>query len=46
VRLYLAGQNLWTVSKLKFMDPEVGYTDRETAYPNQKVYTVGLDITF
>lgn len=46
VRLYVAGQNLWTASKLKFMDPEVGYTDRETAYPNQKVYTVGLDITF
>lgn len=46
VRMYVAGQNLWTVSKLKFMDPEVGYTDRETAYPNQKVYTVGLDITF
>ena len=46
VRLYVSGQNLLTISKLKFMDPEVGYTDRETAYPNQKVYTVGLDITF
>jgi hypothetical protein len=46
VRMYISGQNLWTISKLKFMDPEVGYTDRETAYPNQKVYTVGLDITF
>ncbi|MCW3081291.1 MAG: TonB-dependent receptor [Segetibacter sp.] len=46
MRFYVAGQNLWTISKLNFMDPEVGYTDRETAYPNQKVYTVGLDITF
>lgn len=46
IRLYLSGQNLLTFSKLKFMDPEVGYTDRETAYPNQKVFTAGLNLTF
>lgn len=46
VRLYVSGQNLLTISKLKFMDPEVSYRDREIAYPNQKVYTVGLDVTF
>ena len=46
VRLYVSGQNLLTFSNLKFMDPEVGYTDRETAYPNQKVYVVGLNVTF
>lgn len=46
VRIYASGQNLFTLSKLKFMDPEVGYTDRETAYPNQKVYVLGLNITF
>ncbi len=34
------------MSKLKFMDPEVGYTDRETAYPNQKTYVFGLNVTF
>ena len=39
-------QNVLTFSKLKFMDPEIGYTDRETAYPNQEVMTVGLDVTF
>lgn len=46
LRLYVSGQNVLTFSKLKFMDPEVGYTSRETAYPNQKVMTVGLDVTF
>ncbi|MBF9251785.1 TonB-dependent receptor [Pontibacter sp. 172403-2] len=46
VRVYFSGQNLLTTSKLNFMDPEVGYTDRETAYPNQKVYTLGLNATF
>jgi TonB-linked SusC/RagA family outer membrane protein len=46
VRLYVSGQNMLTFSKLKFMDPETGYDDRETAYPNQKVMTVGLNITF
>ena len=46
IRVYASGQNLFTLSKLKFMDPEVGYTDRETAYPNQKVYVFGLNVTF
>ncbi len=46
VRFYLSGQNLFTLSKLKFMDPEVGFSDRETAYPNQKVLTAGLNVTF
>ncbi|MGX5857603.1 TonB-dependent receptor [Dyadobacter jiangsuensis] len=46
VRVYASGQNLLTFSKLKFMDPEVGYTDRETAYPNQRVYVFGLNVTF
>lgn len=46
VRIYASGQNLFTLSKLNFMDPEVGYTDRETAYPNQKVYVFGLNVTF
>ena len=36
LRVYFSGQNLLTFSKLKFMDPEVGYTDLETAYPNQR----------
>jgi hypothetical protein len=46
VRVYVSGQNMLTFSKLKFMDPEVGYTDGEVAYPNQKVYVMGLNVTF
>ena len=46
VRFYVSGQNLLTMSKLKFMDPEVGYSNKETAYPNQMVYTFGLNVTF
>ena len=46
LRVYFSGQNLLTLSNIKFMDPEVGYDNKETAYPNQKVYTVGLDINF
>lgn len=46
VRCYVSGQNLLTFSKLKFMDPEVGYTDVETAYPNQKTIVFGLNVTF
>lgn len=46
LRVYFSGQNLLTFSKLKFMDPEVGYTDLETAYPNQRNVTFGLNLTF
>lgn len=46
VRLYVSGQNLFTMSKLDYMDPEVGYNGPETAYPTQKVYTFGLNVTF
>ncbi len=46
LRCYFSGQNLLTFSKMKFMDPEVGYTDLETAYPNQKVFVFGLNVTF
>jgi hypothetical protein len=46
IRLYIAGQNLITFSNLKFMDPEMGYSSRETAYPNMKSYTFGANITF
>jgi len=46
VRFYVSGQNLFTISKLNFIDPEVAYSGRETAYPNQKVITLGLNVTF
>ncbi|MDX1543703.1 MAG: hypothetical protein R3214_07145, partial [Christiangramia sp.] len=53
VRFYVTGQNLFTISKLDFIDPEAGFTnqdggdiDRETAYPNSKVVTFGFDLNF
>lgn len=46
VRFYVSGQNVFTASNLKFMDPEVGYSSVETAYPTQKVYVFGLNVTF
>jgi TonB-linked SusC/RagA family outer membrane protein len=46
IRLYIGGENLFTLSNLKFMDPEMGYTNRETAYPNMKSYTFGANVTF
>ncbi|MFY9150587.1 MAG: TonB-dependent receptor [Prolixibacteraceae bacterium] len=46
VRVYFTGQNLLTFSKIKYIDPETGYTNRDTAYPVMKNTTFGLDITF
>ena len=55
-RIYLTGQNLLTVSKLNFMDPETSEFDNNTsfnssansarAYPLPQFYGFGLDITF
>ncbi|MDR0793999.1 MAG: TonB-dependent receptor [Chitinophagaceae bacterium] len=46
LRFYVSGQNIFTLSNLKYMDPEVGYTNLEVAYPNQKVFIFGLNVTF
>jgi len=46
LRVYVSGQNIFTVSKLKFMDPETGYTQREEAYPVQKTFIFGLNVNF
>jgi TonB-linked SusC/RagA family outer membrane protein len=45
-RVYFVAQNLFTISKIKHIDPEMGYTDRETAYPVMKANTFGIDLTF
>ncbi|MDP3644395.1 MAG: TonB-dependent receptor [Bacteroidota bacterium] len=46
VRIYATGQNVLTFSKIKHVDPEMGYTNRENAYPVMKTTTFGLDVTF
>jgi TonB-linked SusC/RagA family outer membrane protein len=43
LRLYVTGQNIFTMSKLKFTDPE---TTGEQGYPLQKTFLAGFNITF
>jgi TonB-linked outer membrane protein, SusC/RagA family len=42
-RIYVSGQNLLTVDKIKLIDPEV---DAGTSYPLQRVVNLGVTLTF
>jgi TonB-linked SusC/RagA family outer membrane protein len=44
VRLNMTANNLFTISGLDFVDPELGYYERETAYPVQKTVSFGVNI--
>jgi TonB-linked SusC/RagA family outer membrane protein len=47
LRVYVASQNLFTISGLKFMDPESStYNTDGTFSPSMKSYTVGVNVTF
>ncbi len=55
IRAYISGQNLFTLSKIKFVDPELTEFDSDLsssgansgrAYPTMIFYGAGLDITF
>lgn len=48
LRLYVSGQNLWTSSKLDDLDPErnANVNHFGGTLPQQKVITVGLNVTF
>jgi len=46
VRLYVVSQNLFTLSGMSHMDPEIGYDQRETAFPVMKTTNFGIDIKF
>ncbi len=49
VRIYLQGQNLWTITGYSGLDPE-GYTSSLgvdwNGNPQQRIYTIGLNIGF
>lgn len=54
-RMYVSGQNLLTLSKVKFVDPELSEfngnmtpsgANSGRAYPTQVYYGLGLDVTF
>ena len=45
VRVYVAGTNLFTFTEFKYCDPEMAIINNGY-YPQQKNYSVGLNITF
>ncbi|WP_026210393.1 TonB-dependent receptor [Flexithrix dorotheae] len=46
VRIYYIGQNLFTVSNLKHIDPELGPGIRENSYPIMQTHMFGLNVSF
>lgn len=44
-RVYLNGNNLFTLSEIKWFDPEGG-SERGTFYPQSKIFNLGIDISF
>ncbi|MBG6234967.1 TonB-linked SusC/RagA family outer membrane protein [Pedobacter sp. CAN_A7] len=44
-RIYVSGQNVFTLSKVKFIDPEQP-NGRGNFYPQQKLWTLGLNVGF
>ena len=53
LRVYVSTQNLFTITKYKGLDPELGTTDGSATqngidngtYPSSKFYTIGLNLT-
>ncbi|HMI05222.1 MAG TPA: TonB-dependent receptor [Pedobacter sp.] len=45
VRLYLNGQNLFTVDNVKWADPE-NSSNSAAYYPQSKIYNLGINVTF
>ena len=49
-RLYVSGENLFTITKLKIYDPEaIGNSDAAyvgKTYPQFRTWSVGLELTF
>ena len=44
LRMYITGGNIWTISKFKEWDPEMG--GNGLAYPIQRTFNLGLQLTF
>lgn len=43
-RFYLTGENLITWDKIKVFDPEMPHSSGN--YPQQKIYNIGVNLTF
>jgi hypothetical protein len=46
LRIYLSGQNVFTLSNLTFLDPQRSINAAFPVYPIQKIYTIGVNINF
>lgn len=46
LRAYVVAQNLFTISGLTHIDPEIGYSNLVNSYPVMKSTNFGIDITF
>lgn len=52
VRFYLSGENLFTITKFKYMDPEVPNGNalnmgiENIGYPNPRTFTIGVNVQF
>ena len=45
LRLYVSGENIFTLTKAKNLDPEYP-SGRVNYYPQTKIYTIGLNVSF
>lgn len=45
VRVYLNGNNLFTISEIKWFDPE-GDNQRGSFYPQSKIFNLGINLSF
>lgn len=46
VRLYITGNNLFTIDHIKFQDPESNATSAGQYYPQSRTYTFGVNLSF
>jgi hypothetical protein len=45
-RLYVQGQNLWTLTKFSGIDPESSSNVYQAQYPMSRQYTLGVELSF
>lgn len=46
LRVYLTGNNLFTIDNIKFQDPESNATSAGQYYPQQRTYSFGINLSF
>jgi hypothetical protein len=54
LRIYVGGQNLFTITNYSGLDPEIGIQNGNATqnsvdngtYPSSRFYTIGLNVTF